>query len=253
MKSNNDRMLRRARLALIIFGVLALEIAVRSGGIDPLTISAPSEVVMRLFADARSEELWSAIGVTSSSIAISVVIALMVGSANGYIMYRNRLFQRAAEPMFVAFYSAPAMLLYPFVLVLINSGVATSIVMAVVIGSAPIAINVALGLRSIDPLWTKVALSLNADKSDLIKKVLVPAAVPTIVTGFRLGLTFSLTTVVALEFLTYSGGLGRLVSWRYFVFDTQGVYAAIVLVMVIAILLNAALTALEAQVRSRWA
>jgi ABC-type nitrate/sulfonate/bicarbonate transport system permease component len=102
-------------------------------------------------------------------------------------------------------------------------------------------------------LWTKVALSLNADKSDLIKKVLVPAAVPTIVTGFRLGLTFSLTTVVALEFLTYSGGLGRLVSWRYFVFDTQGVYAAIVLVMVIAILLNAALTALEAQVRSRWA
>jgi hypothetical protein len=44
--------------------------------------------------------------------------------------------------------------------------------------------------------------------------------------------------VIALEFLTYSGGLGRLISWRYFVFDTDGVYAVIVLVAAIAILIN---------------
>jgi ABC-type nitrate/sulfonate/bicarbonate transport system permease component len=58
--------------------------------------------------------------------------------------------------------------------------------------------------------------------------------------------------VISLEFLLYSGGLGRLVSWRYYVFDTDGVYSATVLVSTIAILVNARLNGVEAWVRRRW-
>jgi ABC-type nitrate/sulfonate/bicarbonate transport system permease component len=58
---------------------------------------------------------------------------------------------------------------------------------------------------------------------------------------------------VAVEFLTFSGGLGRMVSWRYFIFDTNGLYAAVALVIVVAAVVNSLLRAAEGRVRTRWA
>jgi NitT/TauT family transport system permease protein len=110
----------------------------------------------------------------------------------------------------------------------------------------------AVGFAGIEPIWRKVGRSLNATPTQMLTRILIPAATPIIVTGFRLGLTFALIGVVSLEFLTYSGGLGRLISWRYYIFDTDGVYAAILLVAMIAITINALLTGLEQRVRGRW-
>jgi ABC-type nitrate/sulfonate/bicarbonate transport system permease component len=86
----------------------------------------------------------------------------------------------------------------------------------------------------------------------MLLRILLPAAIPTIVTGFRLGLTFALIAVISLEFLLYSGGLGKLVSWRYYTFDTDGVYSAIVLVATVAVVMNGRLNGLEAWARRHW-
>ena len=64
----------------------------------------------------------------------------------------------------------------------------------------------------IEPIWHKVGRSLLATQRQILMRILLPAAIPTIVAGFRLGLTFALIAVISLEFLPYSGGLGRLVS-----------------------------------------
>ena len=137
-------------------------------------------------------------------------------------------------------------------MIFFGQGSGTVIIMSVVLATVPVAINVAVGFSGIAPIWRKVGRSLHTTRGQMFFNIMVPAAMPTIVTGFRFGLTFALVGVVALEFLTYSGGLGRLVSWRYFVFDTDGVYAAILLVAAIAIVINALLSALERRVRRRW-
>jgi NitT/TauT family transport system permease protein len=97
-----------------------------------------------------------------------------------------------------------------------------------------------------------VGRSLNATSPQMLFRIMIPAATPIIATGFRLGLTFGLIGVIALEFLTYSGGLGRLISWRYFIFDTEGVYSAIALVAAISILINSLLNTMERRIRGRW-
>jgi len=58
--------------------------------------------------------------------------------------------------------------------------------------------------------------------------------------------------VISLEFLLYSGGLGKLVSWRYYTFDTDGVYSGLVLAAAVATVINARLNGLEAWARRRW-
>ena len=235
---------------IVLFG--ALELLVDSGVINALILSRPSETAIRLWRDLGSEELWASFATTVQEVAIALLLSLLIGAAAGFALHRFLTFRRAVEPLMVAFYSAPAILLYPVFLTFFGEGSVTVIIMAVVLGSVPIAINVAVGLGSIAAIWRKVGRSLNATGRQMFFKIMVPAAMPTIATGFRLGLTFALVGVIALEFLTYSGGLGKLVSWRYFVFDTDGVYAAIILVAVIAVLINAALNAMENRVRSRW-
>jgi NitT/TauT family transport system permease protein len=244
--------LRLGYLAVIAAFFLALEGLVASGAVSQLLLSRPSLVAVRLWSDLQTAELWLAVLTTIREVAAALGLTLLIGAALGYAFYRFGAFRAATEPVLVAFYSAPAMLLYPIFLTFLGQGSATVITMAVILGAVPIAINMAVGFSSIAPIWRKVGRSLQAGAVQMLTRILIPAATPIIVSGFRMGLTFALIGVISLEFLTYSGGLGRLISWRYYVFDTDGVYSAVLLVAVISISINALLTRLETHVRGRW-
>ena len=244
-------LIRLGHLLFVVTACAGLEALVASGSISKLIVSRPSEVFLQLWEDFQSAELWQAMATTVIEVAAALALSLAIGGALGLALWRLGAVRRALEPILVAFYSAPALLLYPFVMVFLNQGSATVITMAVVMGSIPIAINVSIGFAQIEPIWSKVGRSMCATPMQMLLLIMVPAAIPTIVTGFRLGLTFAMISVIAMEFLTYSGGLGRLISWRYFTFDTVGVYAAILLVMSLAMSINVALNALESRIGRR--
>jgi NitT/TauT family transport system permease protein len=240
------------QVALLLLCCAGLEFAVNTGRISRLVVSRPSEVISSLGEDLMTSEFWHAVGTTLFEVSVALALSLAIGGVLGLFFWRMRILKQALEPLLVAFYSAPALLLYPFVMVYLNQGSATVITMAVIIGSIPIAINVAVGFASIPRIWSQVGDSMCATSMQSIFKIMVPAAVPTIVTGVRLGLTFALITVISMEFLTYSGGLGRLISWRYFTFDMVGVYSSIVLVLTLSICINVALNAFERRVGKHW-
>lgn len=244
-------LIRLGHLAFVIVLCAGLEALVASGSISRMILSRPSEIVVQLWEDFQTDELWLAMATTVFEVLSALVLSLAIGGSLGLLLWRLRLLRDALAPILVAFYSAPALLLYPFVMVFFSQGSTTVIVMAVIMGAIPIAINVAIGFAQIEPIWGKVGRSMCATPVQMLFRIMVPAAIPTIVTGFRLGLTFAMISVVAIEFLTYSGGLGRLISWRYFTFDTVGVYSAILLVMTLAMIINAALNMLERRVGRR--
>lgn len=252
MRLSRKARIRIGQAAIVIAFVASLEILVEMGAISKLVLSQPTAIFSRLWIDLGTAELWLAFATSVKEVLLALFLSLLVGSCLGYVLYRFGIFRRAVEPLLVAFYSAPAILFYPVFLTFFGQGTETVVSMAIVLASVPIAINIAVGLAGIDPLWHKVGRSLCATNRQMMFRILIPAATPLIVTGFRLGLTFALVGVIALEFLTYSGGLGKLVSWRYYVFDTNGVFAAIVLVMTIAIVINNLLNLLESRVRARW-
>lgn len=245
--------LRVSHVAFLALLVGTLEAIVKGGAISQLVVSAPSQIADRLWRDLAGSELWISFAETAGEVAVSLILSLLVGCVLGSLFHRFIRLRRAMEPLLIAFYSAPAMLLYPVLMTFLGQGSALIITMAVILGSVPIAVNVAVGFSSIDHILIKVGRSLRASPRQMLTLILIPAAIPVIVTGFRVGLTFALIAVISLEFLTYSGGLGRLISWRYYIFDTTGVYSAIVLVTIIAITINALLNALERSVRERWA
>jgi NitT/TauT family transport system permease protein len=113
-------------------------------------------------------------------------------------------------------------------------------------------VNVSAGLSGVERIFVKLGLSLQATPWQLFWKVMLPAATPAIFSGIRMGFTYTFISVIAVEFLLFSGGLGRLVSWRYFVFDTEGLYSGIAMVIVIAVVVNSVVRLAEERVRARW-
>jgi NitT/TauT family transport system permease protein len=244
----------RAGRAGVIGGALAaLEALVRARLVSPLILSAPSTVAVTAWEDIRSGELAAHLAVTALEFGSAFLIALGLGTALGMVFFRFRLIGAAVEPLLLAFYAAPTILLYPVFLTLFGLGSGAVVGMAVVFGTVPIAVNVSAGLASVERVFVKLGRSLSATPWQLFWKIMLPASAPLIFAGLRMGFTYAFIGVVAVEFLTFSGGLGRMVSWRYFIFDTDGLYAAVALVIVVAAVVNSLLRAAEGRVRTRWA
>ena len=244
--------IRLARIGVVVFAILAIEGAVRAGLVSPLILSAPSTISVKSWEDIRTGELWQAIQLSSIEFAVAFGIALAIGMALGLIFYRFRGIGAAVEPLLLAFYAAPTILLYPVFLTLfgLESGAVISI--AVIVGTIPIMVNVSAGLMGVERIFIKLGRSLRATPWQTFWKILLPAATPTIFSGIRLGFTYCLVGVIAVEFLLFSGGLGRMVSYRYFFFDSEGMYAGIALVIVIAALVNSLVRKVEDRIRARW-
>lgn len=240
------------RIGVVLLALLGLEGVVRAGLVSRLILSAPSAIALQSWQDIRSGELWQAIGLSFLEFAAAFSIALVVGTGLGLLFYRFGTFGAAVEPLLLAFYAAPTILLYPVFLALfgLKSGAVVSI--AAILGTVPVMVNVRAGLLGVDRIFIKQGRSLRATPWQMFRMILLPAATPTIFSGVRLGFTYCLVGVIAVEFLLFSGGLGRMVSWRYFIFDTEGMYAGIAFVIVIAAAVNGLVRRAEDRIRARW-
>jgi NitT/TauT family transport system permease protein len=239
--------------AVLLVLLAALELLVRSGQISALIVSSPSAIAVKVWEDLRGAEFWSSLQTTVFEFCVAFLISLVLGMSFGILFFRFRVFRAAVEPLLLAFYSAPTILLYPVFLALFGLGSATVVSMAVIFGSIPVMVNVGVGLAGVEPIFVKLGRSLKASRLQTFTKILLPAATPTIFAGLRLGFTYTLVGVIAVEFITFSGGLGKMISWRYFIFDTEGIFSGIVFVLLIAILMNTLLRRAEKRIRTRWA
>ena len=209
-------------------------------------------ITLKAWEDLSGAELWASLQTTSLEFFLAFLISFSVGVLFGVLFFHFRVLGSALEPLLLAFYAAPTVLLYPVFLTLFGLGSATVISVAVVIGSIPIMVNISVGLSGVEPIFVKLGRSLKASRWQMFWKILVPAATPTIFTGLRLGFTYTLVSVIAVEFIIFSGGLGKMVSWRYFIFDTEGIFSAIVFIILIAVLINHLLLRMEGHLRRRW-
>ena len=214
----------------------ALQLAVSAGWIMELMVPRPSDAFLA-FPDVNAEmDLVGNFFVTMGMTAAATGLALTVGVPFGYFLYRNAKYGIAYEGWLAAAFAAPTVLLYPLFLVLFGRTYMTLIVMGFIPGSIPIIIQTRQGLLGVSRTLVNVGRSFNLSERELFWKIQLPAAVPTIFTGIRIGVMYTLVNIVAIEYLIDFGGLGRIVSEMYFRFDTPGTYASIVSVVFVSML-----------------
>lgn len=214
----------------------ALELAVSAGWIMHLVVPKPTDTFLA-FPEVQAEmDLFGNFLVTLGMTAAATTLALIVGIPFGYFLHRNRKFGVAYEGWLAAAFAAPTVLLYPLFLVLFGRTYMTLIVMGFIPSSIPIIIQTRQGLLGVPQTLVNVGRSFNLSERDMFWKIQLPSAVPTIFTGIRIGVMYTLVNIVAIEYLIDFGGLGRIVSEMYFRFDTPGTYASIFAVIIVSVL-----------------
>ena len=222
-------------LGLLALG-LTLEFAVSHGYIMPLVVPRPSDAILAFPSVQQDMDLFGNFFVTLGMTAAATGLALLVGIPFGYFLYRNTRYGIAYEGWLAAAFAAPTVLLYPLFLVIFGRTYLTLIVMGFIPGSLPIIIQTRQGLLGVSRTLVNVGRSFNLSERDMFWKIQLPSAVPTIFTGIRIGVMYTLVNIVAIEYLIDFGGLGRIVSEMYFRFDTPGTYASIATVVLVSVL-----------------
>jgi NitT/TauT family transport system permease protein len=241
--------LRPAVVGLASFAavVVLVEILIRVGLINRFIVPLPSAIILSFWRVITEEHVLSRFLLTAGEALSAALLITAVGVPTGVVMQRIPVLRRACETWVAAFAAAPIVLAYPLFLVIFGRNALTIIMIGFVAGLAPVILKTIEGLAGVKAVLINVGRSLKLTPVQRFWKIEFPAAMPTIFTGLRLGLIFSLITIVGVEFLINFGGLGQLINDLAERYDLPGTYAAICFVVLVSVAIFSVLERLE-----RW-
>lgn len=177
---------------------------------------------------------------------IAIVYAVPLGLAIGW-------FKKLADvlsPLLEMFRNTAALALLPVFLLLLGIGESSKVALVIYSCTWPILLNTISGVRNVDPLLIKSAKTMGLRSFDLLRKVMLPAALPTIFVGIRLAGAYSLLVLVAAEMVGAKAGLGYLIIYSQYNFQIPHMFVGIVTTTSLGLLFTQLLLALEQRITS---
>ena len=217
--------------------------------INPIFLSTPSKIFVALIEMLRNGELARALGISIAGIAIGFSGALVVGIPVGIMMGRNRSFEYLLDPWVNALFVTPRVALIPLILIWFGIGFEAQVVVIFLSSVFPILINSYAGVRNISGSLVDVGRVFGASERQLFAEIILPASVPFIMTGLRLGIGHAVIAMVVAQMFLAQAGLGRLLVQNGDRFRTDNVFAVIIAIG----LLGVALTEVVKLVERRYA
>jgi ABC-type nitrate/sulfonate/bicarbonate transport system permease component len=233
----------------VLIGLAAWEAVARAGWVDPAFVPAPSAVA-GAFGRVGSTAL-AGLGDTLLKTAVAYVLSVVLGVALGVAIGSVRALREVLNPFVVALYGMPKILVLPWIVLLLGFGTAPAILYGTIHGLFPILVLVMGGVRDVDRTLVSVARAFGASPWQLYWKVLLPAIVPTVLAGMRLGIVFCLLGVLIVEMFAGIRGMGHVMGSLANGFQAPELFAATALVSAASIAIVLGLDALNERL-SHW-
>lgn len=254
--------LRRRRILvnvlriLIGVGIVALwELTTRTGTVDKFFYGQPSgiywQIVTWITEGTAQGPLWRQILVTLEETLIGFVIGVFLGVICGVLLGTNRLLADIFAPYIKAFNSIPRVVLGAIFTLAFGLGMTSKVALAVVLVFFVVFFNAFQGVREVDPNLLANARILGARRHRVTAEVIIPSALSWILASLHTAFGFALVGAVVGEFLGSTEGIGLLISTAQNNFNANGVFAAMVILAVVALIAESIVTAVENRL-IRW-
>jgi len=230
-----------------IAAIAIVELLIRGGVINPFIVPLPSLILASIPRIVAEEHVLQRFWQTTQEIMWAGLLLTVAGIGLGVLLYRFRLLRLACETWVAALAAAPIVLMYPLFLVIFGRSATTIVMIGFAAGLAPVILKTVEGLTETRAVLIAVGRSFRATPAQEFTKILLPAALPAIFVGLRLGLVFAMINIVGVEFLINFGGLGQLINELAERYDLPGTYGAILFVILVSIVFFALTERLE-----RW-
>jgi ABC-type nitrate/sulfonate/bicarbonate transport system permease component len=187
----------------------AWEIAPRAGLVDALYTSQPSRVIVAGVEIMRTREFLHDVYVSLSEFAIGFALAIGIGVPLGLLLGRFSVLRHLLDPPIMAIYATPHLALLPIIIVWLGIGMASKVAVVFAGAAIPILVNSMAGVRGVERSWVLAARSFCAAERQVFLKVILPASLPSVILGIRLGLSRAVLGVVVGEMYQSQAGVGN--------------------------------------------
>lgn len=237
--------------ALLILGLIALWQALYlvTGDIALRSPVATLDYSARLFSEPS---FWPHLEESMKAFAAAVAIAVAVGLAIGLLLGFHRLSGDVMEPMLVAVYSIPKVTLYPLLLLSFGLGLSAKIAFGAIHGIIPIALFTINAVRNVRPVLIKTGRVLKLSPMEMVWRVLIPAALPEIFTGIRLGFALTLIGTLLGEMFASQRGLGYMLMNAIGLHNVDIIMAVTFLLIVFAAVVSSILLHIDHRLHRRF-
>lgn len=237
MKPNTLRCLSLITLAGI------WELAGRSGNAHLLPPF--SKVMTAWFELLMSGQLFQALAISLQALIIGFLLSLIVGLPLGLLMGRYRRLESFLDIYMTALLTVPMISFIPFLVIAFGLGLHSRVWIVFLFAFVIIVINTSAGVRNVDPTLTEMAKSFGAKESELFLKVILPAALPMIMAGIRLGMGRAILGMVTSEMILAVVGFGAMLMTFGASFNSPALFATLMTIVLLAVALLALIQSLD--------
>jgi NitT/TauT family transport system permease protein len=194
---------------------------------------------------ATQGTLYVDIGYTSASTIVGFIIGVVAGALLGLSTWWSRVYGRVSEPYLVTFNAIPKLALAPILIILFGIGFESKVALAVALTIVPAALAAYGGVKSVDKDLETLLFSLGATRFQVFAKVVVPWAMPWIVSSLRVNIGLALAGAIVGEFIASRYGVGRMILYAGQVMDINLVWVGVVVLSILALVMYAAVMTAE--------
>jgi len=245
---------RSIQVGFVLAVFLSWHLVTQWGGINSLFLPPLSAVYASLVEIFTSGEVLEAVGTTLRSVAIAYTGAVILGGAAGFAITRSQYLTRLFEPLLSSVFAVPLTLFFPLFLLFFGIGPESKIAYGMTYAFFPVALNTISGLNNVDPKLITAARSMGAPQHLLFRRVLLPGALPVLLTGLRIGFFICFAAVLGGETLSSISGLGHQVANSAQLMNSARMFAWVLVVIATSfglVLLAGRLERLRGDLRGR--
>jgi NitT/TauT family transport system permease protein len=234
---------------LLVVMVLAWQALHQAVGATALPAPLPTFAYLAKFLPSArfGESAWATLVSFSYALLLSYAIGLTIGVWMGF----HRLSGAVGEPILISLYTLPKVTLYPVVLLIFGLSVAGRVTFGAMHGVLPVALLTMSAIRNIPPVYLKSAQALHLSRWQIIVTVLLPATLPEVVAGLRIGFTLTLLGVLLAEMFAAKHGLGSLIINAMQLLQGEEMVSVALVLFAFAALANALLLFIEHRLHRR--
>ena len=238
-------------LALPVVLLLVWSFACKHDWVPPQLLPAPDMVRDTFVDEVRSGDLWANVRVSLERVLVGFAAGSSAGLVLGTAMGLSRRFEDYAYPLFNALSQVPVLAWVPLAMLFFGIGESLKFVFIAFAALLPVAVNTLRGFRGVPKTYMDVGATFQFTRRQYLGRVVLPAAVPSIFVGLRTGLTQAWLSLVTVELLASSEGLGFMVVWGRQLFQLDLVLVAIFAIGVVGLVLDKGLAIIESRFL-RW-
>jgi len=221
------------------------------GDYPTFILPSPADVAMALGRALTDGTLWRHARATLSEVFAGLGLGLVTATTIGYALGRSPFLERLLSPYIVASQSVPVVAIAPLLVIWFGSGRLSKVLVCALIVFFPVLVNTVVGIRSVEEDLRDLMRSLGGSRWQTFRMLEVPAALPVLLGGLKIGVTLSVVGAVVGEFVGADQGLGFLINQARGLFNTSLVFVAIFALVIIALVLYGIVMLLEMRLL-RW-